>query len=86
MEGNVMSYTEWKDKTDGFKQIDVRGVQGNFFQGIKRQAMQLPVGNGLEIVQSFDPIPLYEVMEDLALSITPSRRAKQNSMCISIVW
>ena len=60
-----MSYTEWKDKTDGFKQIDVRGVQGNFFQGIKRQAMQLPVGNGLEIVQSFDPIPLYEVMEDL---------------------
>ena len=62
MEGNVMSYTEWKDKTDGFKQIDVRGVQGNFFQGIKRQAMQLPVGNGLEIVQSFDPIPLYEVM------------------------
>ena len=24
-----MSYTEWKDKTDGFKQIDVRGVQGD---------------------------------------------------------
>ena len=35
MEGNVMSYTEWKDKTAVFKQIDVRGVQGNFFQGIK---------------------------------------------------
>jgi len=52
-----MSYTEWKDKTAAFKQIDVRGIQGNFFQGIKRQAMQLPAGNGLEIVQSFDPIP-----------------------------
>ena len=60
-----MSYTEWKDKTADFKKIDVRGVQGNFFQGLKKQAMQLPAGSGLEIVQSFEPIPLYEVMEDL---------------------
>ena len=36
-----MSYTEWKDKTTAFKTIDVRGVQGNFFQGLKKQAMQL---------------------------------------------
>ena len=56
---------EWKDKINLFKKIDVRGIQGNFFQGIKKQAMQLPAGNGLEIVQSFDPIPLYEVMEGL---------------------
>ena len=60
-----MSWMEWKDKTAAFKQIDVRGIQGNFFQGIRRQALQLPAGNGLEIVQSFDPIPLYEVMEGL---------------------
>ena len=38
---------EWKNKIDTFKQIDVRGIQGNFFQGIKRQAMQLPAGSGL---------------------------------------
>ena len=56
---------EWKDKINTFKQIDVRGIQGNFFQGLKKQAMQLPAGSGLEIVQSFDPIPLYEVMEGL---------------------
>ncbi len=60
-----MSYAEWKDQTADFKTIDVRGIQGNFFQGLKKQAMQLPVGAGLEIVQSFDPIPLYEVMEGL---------------------
>jgi hypothetical protein len=24
---------EWKDKIGSFKQIDVRGIQGNFFQG-----------------------------------------------------
>ena len=43
----------------------MRGVQGNFFQGIRRQATELPSGAGLEIIQSFDPLPLYEVMEDL---------------------
>ena len=56
---------EWKGKIGSFKQIDVRGIQGNFFQGIKKQAMQLPAGNGLEIIQNFDPIPLYEVMEGM---------------------
>ena len=35
---------EWRDKIDSFKKIDVRGIQGNFFQGIKKQAMQLPAG------------------------------------------
>ena len=58
-----MSYADWKDQVFGFKTIDVRGIQGNFFQGLRKQAMALPVGGGLEIIQSFDPIPLYEVME-----------------------
>ena len=40
-----MSYQDWKDKTAAFKKIDVRGVQGNFFQGLKKQAMQLPAGS-----------------------------------------
>ena len=60
-----MSYKEWQNKTEDFKKIDVRGIQGNFFQGIKKHAVNTKVGNGLEIVQSFDPIPLYEVMEGL---------------------
>lgn len=55
----------WLDKKASFKKVDVRGVQGNFFPGLKKQAMALPAGEGLLIVQSFDPIPLYEVMEDL---------------------
>ena len=60
-----MSYADWKNKTTDFKKIDVRGIQGNFFQGIKKHAINTEVGNGLEIVQSFDPIPLYDVMEGL---------------------
>ena len=35
-----MSYTDWKNKTDSFKKIDVRGIQGNFFQGLKRQSFK----------------------------------------------
>ena len=60
-----MSCADWKDKRQKFKTIDVRGVQGNFFPGLKKQAISLVAGEGLEIVQSFDPIPLYEVMEGL---------------------
>lgn len=60
-----MTGENWKEKTEGFKKIDVRGIQGSFFQGIRKQAKGLAEGEGLEIIQSFDPIPLYEVMEDL---------------------
>ena len=60
-----MAYENWKQRTDEFKKIDVRGVAGNFFAGLKKQAAELPVGSGLEIVQTFDPLPLYEVMEAL---------------------
>ena len=35
-----MAFEDWK--TDTFKKVDVRGVQGNFFQGLKKQAMQIP--------------------------------------------
>ena len=60
-----MGYSDWKDKTAEFKTIDVRGIQGNFFQGLKKQAMNVSAGQGLEVIQSFDPLPLYEVMEGL---------------------
>ena len=49
-----MSCADWKDQVSSFKTIDVRGIQGNFFQGLKKQAMALPAGGGLEIIQSFD--------------------------------
>jgi len=68
-----MSYADWKDKTAEFKTIDVRGLAGNFFPGLKQQAMKTPVGSGLEIVQSFEPIPLYEVMEQLGFERETSK-------------
>lgn len=60
-----MSYLEWEEKKQEFKKIDVRNIQGNFFQSLKSQAMAIPAGSGIEVIQTFDPIPLYEVMENL---------------------
>ena len=60
-----MAYSERKEKTEGFKKVDVRGAYGNFLDGIKKQAASLPAGEGLEIIQTFEPIPIYEVMEML---------------------
>jgi len=60
-----MSYIDWKEKVNTFKTVDVRGTAGNFFPGLKKQAAGLAEGQGLEVVQTFDPLPLYEVMEGL---------------------
>ncbi len=60
-----MAYIDWKNNVNDFKVIDVRGIAGNFFQGLKKQAMDIPVGSGVVIVQSFEPLPLYDVMESL---------------------
>lgn len=60
-----MAYSDWKDKAGAFKKIDVRGIQGNFFPGLKKQAEEVPAGNGLEIIQTFEPLPLYDVMDSL---------------------
>ncbi|MCM1256521.1 MAG: DUF2249 domain-containing protein [Roseburia sp.] len=58
-----MGYDIWKDKRDNSPKVDLRGVQGNFFSGLKNRAIGLSVGEGLEIIQSFNPLPLYEVMD-----------------------
>lgn len=58
-----MAYTDWKDKTVDFKKVDVRGIASNFLSGLKKQATSLPAGSGMVVIQTFEPIPLYEVME-----------------------
>lgn len=60
-----MSYDIWKHKIDNFQTIDVRYLQGNFFEGLKKKAEALQTGEGLHIIQTFEPLPLYSVMEGL---------------------
>lgn len=60
-----MSYEAWRDKTNGFRKVDVRHVQGNFAAGLIQAAARLEVGEGLEVVQTFEPHPLYAALENL---------------------
>ncbi len=50
------------------KTIDVRHMTGNFYPALKNEAERLPQGTVFEIIQTFDPIPLYETMEKLGYS------------------
>ncbi|MGI6544981.1 MAG: DUF2249 domain-containing protein [Fastidiosipilaceae bacterium] len=60
-----MGYDLWRDKTSEFQTIDVRGLQGNFFPGLHKRAANLKVGDGLRIIQTFEPHPLYDAFEKL---------------------
>lgn len=47
-----MSYENWKNKAQGFQTVDVRHIQGSFFEGLKKRAEALEVGEGLHIIQT----------------------------------
>lgn len=78
-----MNYNDWKDKTANFKKVDVRNIQGNFFPGLKMQAMKLAKEEGMEIIQTFDPLPLYEVMEGLGFEHHTEQVAEHEFQLIS---
>ena len=61
----MIKYEEWKDKKKDFFKVDVRHVQGNFFPGLQRRAMTLKAGEGIEVIQAFEPNPLYKEMDML---------------------
>ena len=61
----MIKYEEWKDKKKDFFKVDVRHVQGNFFPGLQRRAMTLKAGEGIEVIQTFEPYPLYKEMDVL---------------------
>ncbi len=56
---------DWKNKRDRFEVTDVRKLSGNFLPGLLKKAVQVEVGDGMCVVQSFEPIPLYSAMADL---------------------
>ena len=56
---------EWLFQISSFKEMDVRNAQGNFFPALREQAAKMQIGEGLEIIQKFEQLPLYEVMDGL---------------------
>ena len=57
-----MSYENWKDKIGTFEVMDVRGKKMDFFHALKARAAALKNGEGLHIIQTFEPVPPYPVL------------------------
>ena len=56
---------EWIKKKNQFDVVDVRKLTGNFLPKLLNKVGQIEVGDGICVVQSFEPIPLYSSMADL---------------------
>ena len=56
---------DWENKRDRLEVTDVRKLSGNFLPGLLKKAGQVEVGDGMCVIQSFEPIPLYSAMADL---------------------
>jgi alkylhydroperoxidase/carboxymuconolactone decarboxylase family protein YurZ len=56
---------EWQEKKESFEVVDVRELKGNFLPMFLTKAKKAEVGEGLCVIQSFEPIPLYSALSDL---------------------
>lgn len=56
---------DWENKKESFDVMDVRKLTGNFLPGLLTKAGKLEVGEGMCVVQTFEPVPLYSAMADL---------------------
>ncbi len=56
---------KWEDKKDSFKVIDVRKLTGNFLPNLLDKAQDIELDQGICVIQSFEPIPLYSAMADI---------------------
>lgn len=55
----------WEKDKERFDVVDVRKLTGNFLPGLLGRAGRVEAGQGLCVIQSFEPIPLYSAMADL---------------------
>jgi len=67
---------EWMAEKDSFEVVDARRLEGNFLPMIKEKAAELESGQGMHIIQSFKPIPLYGVMKKLGFEYETEKTAK----------
>jgi len=67
--------SKWMDRKDDFEVVDVRKATGNFLPGLLKKAEQIEAGDGMCVVQSFEPIPLYSAMADLGFEHHTEKRS-----------
>lgn len=68
--------TQWEDKKQEFKVIDVRKLTTNFLPGLLKKAQSLKTGDGICVVQSFEPKPLYSAMRELGFEYVTDKAAE----------
>ena len=51
-------------QAEAHRRLDVREIDGEPFGDIMSELAELPEGESLLLVNSFEPRPLYEVLED----------------------
>ncbi|MDD3946575.1 MAG: DUF2249 domain-containing protein [Clostridia bacterium] len=56
---------DWETQKESFSVIDVRELTTNFLPMILYKAQQVNLNNGICVVQSFEPKPLYSALKDL---------------------
>ncbi len=56
---------KWLNQKNEFIEFDVRKLKGNFYLAIIKKAKTIPIGEGIKIIQNFEPIPLYNSMENI---------------------
>lgn len=55
----------WENQKTSFPVVDVRNLTTNFLPMILHKAQQVNLNNGICVVQSFEPKPLYSALKDL---------------------
>jgi len=56
---------DWHDKKESYEVLDGRGLAGDFLKTILEKAKKVRVGDGICVVQRFEPIPLYTILEEI---------------------
>lgn len=57
--------SDWREEKETFEVVDVRNIKGNFLPMLLAKAKKKVVGEGLCVIQSFEPIPLYSALTEL---------------------
>ncbi len=65
---------DWLKNKKDFIEMDVRGLKGNFLPAILKKAGMLKKGEGIKVVQSFEPIPLYATLEEMGFDYVTEKQ------------
>ena len=55
----------WLKQKDNFIEFDATNLKGNFLTAILKKSKALSKGEGIKVIQNFEPIPLYSTMKNI---------------------